>query len=276
MMPERSGVGTAAMATPPVIDPTSDRPVYKQIADWIRAMIDDGTLSAGEQLPSESKLMRRFDTTRTTVRRAFSSLAAEGRIRTQRGVGVFVKEIVLPDAVVREPYDRLARHHYLEEGQSPLYVDAAASGLEPDAVRQDRVQLREVPAPDDVAACLQVDTGTIVFERARRMSMGDLPTQLTRSYIPLDLAVGVLREERTGPGGTQARIEDLGHTLTYFTEQLRVRMPTPEEARSLRLEAGVPVVDLVQTTHSAERPVECFVAVIAGDRYVFRYRIDAD
>lgn len=260
----------------PAVDPASDRAVYKQIADWIRRLIEIGELAAGEKLPSESKLMHRFGTTRTTIRRALASLAAEGRVRTERGVGVFVKEIVRPDALVREPYDRLARHHYRDEGRSPLYVDAASRGIDPQAVQQDRVELGEVPAPDDVARRLGLDPGTTVFRRRRRMWIGDVPTQLTDSYIPAELAVGVLREADTGPGGTHARIEELGHPLTHFTENLSVRMPDPDEIRALRLEAGVPVVDLVQTAFAGERAVECFVAVIAGDRYVFRYQVDAD
>lgn len=257
------------------IDPTSDRPVYKQIADWIRALIDNGDLRPGDKLPSESDLMRHFGKTRTTVRRAFSTLAAEGRIRTERGVGAFVKEVVLPQALVREPYDRLARHHYRDEGKSPLYVDAESRGFSPEDVQQDRVELDEVPAPASVARRLQLDEGVVVFRRRRRMWMGRMPTQLTNSYLPLDIAVGALREEYTGRGGTHARIEELGYELTHFVENLSVRMPDPFEVRALRLERGVPVVDLYQTAYAGERPVECFVSVIAGDRYVFEYRIDA-
>ena len=187
----------------------------------------------------------------------------------------FVKPVIRSDALVRQPYDRLARHHYREEGRSALYVDAATRGLDPGTVRQDRVELDEVRAPDGVARRLEIEPGTIVFRRRRRLLVGRMPTQLTRTYLPLDIAVGTLRAESTGPGGTHARIEDLGYELTYFIENLSVRMPHPYEVRELRLEPGVPVVDLYQTAYAGERPVECFVAVIAGDRYRFEYRIDA-
>lgn len=39
------------------IDPHADRPVYKQIADQLRAAIDAGQLQPGDNLPSESYLM---------------------------------------------------------------------------------------------------------------------------------------------------------------------------------------------------------------------------
>jgi GntR family transcriptional regulator len=256
---------------PPEVDLTSDRSVYKQIADWLRERIDDGWLQTDDKLPSESELMRQFGTTRTTVRRALESLAAEGRVRAERGVGVFVRETVRPDAIVRTPYDRLARHHR-DAGRSGLQVDAQSRGLE---VRQDIIQLEEVPAPAAIAEQLGIDEGDTVFVRRRRMWMGDMPTQLADSYLPLDIAVGVLREESTGAGGTHARIEENGHHLTHFVERLNVRMPVPAEMQLLRLEAGVPVVDLIQTAYAGDRAVECFVAVIAGDKYRFKYRIEA-
>lgn len=267
---------SAARGTEPpaVIDPTSDRPVYKQIADWLRDRIDAGALGPGDKLPSETVLMRRFGNTRTTVRRALGELAAEGRVRAQRGVGVFVKEVVRDDALVRQPYDRLARHNR-DDGRSAIYVDALSQGWAVD-VQQDRVELDEVPAPKRVASKLEIELGTPIFRRRRRIRMGEVPTQLTDTYLPLDLAVGQLREDNTGKGGTHARIEELGYRLTHFTENLRVRMPDPYETHALRLEIGVPVVDLIQTAYADDKPCECFTAVIAGDRYVFKYEVPAD
>lgn len=256
------------------VDLASDRPVYKQIADRIRDHINRGDLIPGDRLPSEFALMGRFDVTRTTVRRAIQSLAAEGRVRTERGVGAFVKEVVLSEALVRQPYDRLARHHYRDEGKSGLDIDAESRGYTHEDVHQDRVELAEVRAPGAVAEWLQMRPGTTVFRRRRRMWMGNMPTQLTNSYIPTALAVGRLREEFTGEGGAHARIEELGHRLTHFVERLSVRMPYPRESHALRLEQGVPVIDLYQTAYAGDRPVECFVSVIAGDRYVFNYRIE--
>lgn len=262
------------------VDPMSDRPLYRQISDWIHAAIDSGVLQPDGKLPSESELMRRFNTTRTTVRRAIKLLIEEGRVRTERGVGAFVRRSVSPNALIHQPYDRMARHHYLDEGRSPLYVDAESRGLAPEAVQQDMIELDEVVATTNVAAWLALAPGTKVFRRRRRLWVGRLPTQMTSSYLPLDIAQGQLRDERTGKGGTHARIEESGFRITEFVERLSVRMPDPYEFRTLRLDVGVPVVDLIQTTYATAsdgnvRPVECFVAVIAGDRYVFRYDIAA-
>ena len=256
------------------LDRRSDRPIYRQISDWIHTAIDTGSLPPGAQLPSESELMDQFQTTRTTVRRAIRSLVDEGRVRTERGVGAFVRRAVRPDALIRRPYDRMARFHYRDEGRSPVDVDAGSQGISPDAIQKDHVRLDEVQAPDKVAERLEIPRRTTVFRRRQRLLIDRLPTQLTTSYLPLDVAKGVLREPVTGEGGTHARIEELGFRLTHSIERLGVRMPTPREVRMLRLDDGIPIIDLLQTSYAADHAVECFLAVIAGDRYVYRYEVD--
>lgn len=255
----------------PAVDPARDRPMYKQIADWLRQHIDTGAVAVGERLPSESQLVQQFHTARTTVRRALASLAMEGRVETRQGVGVFVRDRTRRDAVVRQPFTRLARHHRVS-GKSSLIVDAESQGR---TVRQELLELTEMPAPPDVAHHLELPADAPVLLRYRRMWFGDEPTQLDRSYLPLDLAEGPLRSERPGDGGVHARLEEAGHRLTSFTEEVSVRMPNQQELYQLRLAEGIPVVDLTQVAYSGDRPVECFVAVMAGDKHRFRYDMPA-
>ena len=59
------------------VDPGSDRPVFKQIADMLRADIEVGTLRHGEWLPSEAHLCEEFNAGRNSVRSALVFLAAK-------------------------------------------------------------------------------------------------------------------------------------------------------------------------------------------------------
>ena len=54
---------------PRLIDPTSDRPIYRQIADHLRAGIREGQYPEGTPLPSETQLAELYDVTRMTVPR---------------------------------------------------------------------------------------------------------------------------------------------------------------------------------------------------------------
>jgi GntR family transcriptional regulator len=100
---------------------------------------------------------------------------------------------------------------------------------------------------------------------------------LADSYFPLDIASNTaITQENTGPGGVYARIEEQGLQLTRYEEQLKARMPTPEETRSLNLPSGTPVLDLIRVAYAGDRAVEVLISVVAADKHVFHYTFSAD
>ena len=78
------------------IDPASDRAVYKQIADHLRASMVRGRFQPGEQLPSESQLMEHYGVARMTIRNALRLLEAEGLTTAEHGRGVYVRCAICP------------------------------------------------------------------------------------------------------------------------------------------------------------------------------------
>jgi GntR family transcriptional regulator len=53
-------------------------------------------------------------------------------------------------------------------------------------------------------------------------------------------------------------------------------MPSPDEARMLRLSPGVPVFSQIRTAYDTDgRPVEVCDTVMAADRYVLSYELPA-
>ena len=74
------------------IDPMSDRPAYKQIADAIRNAVNSGELAPGAKVPSEAELVRMFGVAQGTVRNALTQLRGEGLLRAEHGKGVFVRD----------------------------------------------------------------------------------------------------------------------------------------------------------------------------------------
>jgi DNA-binding GntR family transcriptional regulator len=75
-----------------VLDMHSDRPVYKQIADHMRAAIETGKLAPGDLLPSEAELMAHYDVARMTARQATALLQREGVAEARHGRGLFVRQ----------------------------------------------------------------------------------------------------------------------------------------------------------------------------------------
>jgi GntR family transcriptional regulator len=255
----------------PSIDRTSDRPVYRQIADQLRQWILSEA-EPGAKLPSERELSQRYDASRVTVRQAIALLRAEGLIDVEHGAGVFVRS---RPPVRRLGQERLSRRNR-QEGNGAFLTDLAAAGREPSV----QVDVRRGPAPADIADRLGVPASQEVLIRDRVMGTSDgQPLQLAISYLPLNLVEGTqIEQEDTGPGGTYARLEEVlepkGRRLAHFREDVSVRMPLPEEAVSLRLAAGVPVIRVVRTAFDdQDTPLEVCDTLIAGDRYELTYDI---
>lgn len=67
-----------------MIDPDSGRPVYRQLADVIRAQIESGELRPGQRLRTEPEYVDQYDVGRDTVRKAMGILRTEGLIVTSK------------------------------------------------------------------------------------------------------------------------------------------------------------------------------------------------
>ena len=73
-----------------LISNSSDKPIYEQICMQIKSLIMDGTLSAGEALPSMRVLAKDLHISVITVQRAYEDLTRDGFIETVSGKGSFV------------------------------------------------------------------------------------------------------------------------------------------------------------------------------------------
>lgn len=65
-------------------------PLYEQIVHQLQALIEDGDLSPGDQLPTTRQLAVKLGINFNTVARAYRMLDQEGLISTQPGRGTFV------------------------------------------------------------------------------------------------------------------------------------------------------------------------------------------
>jgi DNA-binding GntR family transcriptional regulator len=70
------------------LDPASHVPVYRQIAEHLRAVIASGRVHDGDQLPSEAQLMDHYGVVRMTVRSGIKVLQDEALMTSEHGKGV--------------------------------------------------------------------------------------------------------------------------------------------------------------------------------------------
>lgn len=240
-------------------------PIYRRIADGLRARILSGELRDGDRLPGENALMAEHDIARATARQALAVLINEGLAVPKRGSGVYVR---LFKPIRRHGSRRLSREQW---GQGRAIWDADTRGR-PFTV--DEVEVVRESATEDVAAILE---SAEVWVRRRRYSVDTRPVQLATSYFPALLVDGsAITSIDTGPGGVYARLHDLGLPPAHFTEEVRARMPKPRESQLLDLPGGTPVIEVCRTAYtSGGLPVELNEMVLDSAAYVLQYDFDA-
>lgn len=100
----------------------SDKPIYEQIAEQIKAAIIQETLGEGEALPSMRKLAQDLRISVITTKKAYEILDQEGYIYTVAGKGCYVSPKNM--ALIKE-----AKMRQIEDYFYKGLVEARALGL---------------------------------------------------------------------------------------------------------------------------------------------------
>ncbi len=77
---------------PPHHPMVENRPIYLRLRERIAAAIMDGRYAEGDMLPSVRAFAAEQGANPLTVAKAYQQFQADGLIRVQRGVGMFVRE----------------------------------------------------------------------------------------------------------------------------------------------------------------------------------------
>ncbi|MEU0391026.1 GntR family transcriptional regulator [Streptomyces chartreusis] len=246
---------------------TSKQPKYRRIADDLRAKIDAGEFGPGDRLPGENPLAAEYGVAGMTARQALNALKKEGLVDSRKGAGFYVRSF---RPIRRRSIARLSRDHW-GSGASIFSADDSRE------LEVDVTLLGRLTAPPTVAFVLGLEGENTAFGRSRRFLVEDRPVLLSTSYMPYDLVAGTrIAEEDTGPGGTYARLAELGRAPVHFREEIRVRAPSAEDAISLNLSLDTPVINVVRTAYDeAKRAIEVNQMTLDSLAYVLEYEFDA-
>ncbi|HEX2338642.1 MAG TPA: GntR family transcriptional regulator, partial [Hyphomicrobiaceae bacterium] len=132
------------------------RRLYRQIADQLRHLIDQGEYAVGSRLPAERVLADRLGVSRPTVREALIALEVEGRLKIRVGSGIYVVEqqlaAMVPGSVAIEgPLELLRARAFVE---SAVAEEAAVRARAEDIERLDEIlnEVDQQPAGDELIA----------------------------------------------------------------------------------------------------------------------------
>jgi GntR family transcriptional regulator len=234
------------------IDRSSPLPFYYQLKQILLADLRERDLAPGTRLPGDHELCGRYDVSRTVVRQALAELETEGVIERVKGRGTFVAQ--------RRTAERLV------QSLTGLFEDVAARGghLRSDVRRQE-----VVPADAQIADQLQLSPGApvVVIERLRHVD--DEPWVLATTYLPYDLAPGLVHDNLTDQSLYALLETTYGVRLTHGRRGVEAATASDDLAAALGVRPGAAVLVLRSTSFAGERPVEVFVAYHRGDRSRF-------
>jgi len=241
-------------------------PRYRQIADWLRDRILDGSFPAGQPLPSEEQLAKRFGVSRPTVRQGISELRAAGLVEVLMGRGMFVRSPQTRPTVTR-----------------PRGVRRFADGryAEADGIRWvlvgDEVPPTRMDAPLALADLLRVPPGEPLFVREVLESAANGQLRQThRTLVPFSVLAAAGAEDMPASPELFGWFEARGHRLRW-NEYVRTRMPLPEEITALRLAEGVPLVQITRVCLNQEScPLALEVFAVPGDDLEILYSYGTD
>jgi GntR family transcriptional regulator len=229
---------------------------YQQVYSVLSRALAEGSIAAGEALPSEPTLVRQYGVSRTTVRRALARLAAEGSIVRRRGSGTFAKDGAERAAAQRkvgtllEDLRRVGSHT-----RSKLLAFERVST--PDFV------LREWP---------QFGKAALLIRRLR--SVGEEPVVLATIYVPEALAP-LLNPRRLGRDTVLVALDKLGHRAVLAEQQTNAIAADPFTAEHLRCPVGAALLNVRQLARDAQGHILDFTNfVYRPDCYELHIQID--
>ena len=98
-------------------------PIYRQIADQVKADVVSGTLDGDEQVMSTNQYAAYYRINPATVAKAFQQLVDEQVLYKKRGIGMFVS----PTA--RDALRAQRRERFFSDVVDPMVAEAKAVGI---------------------------------------------------------------------------------------------------------------------------------------------------
>ncbi|HKT72201.1 MAG TPA: GntR family transcriptional regulator [Steroidobacteraceae bacterium] len=222
---------------------------YLQVYTVLAQALADGSIPAGEALPSEPTLVRNYGVSRTTVRRALARLAAEGSIVRRRGSGTFA----------RGKLERFSSARHL----APLLCELRTQSSRIDVKV---LTFERLPTPHRLRRQWP-DFGETVLTIRRVGSVRGEPIGLSTTYVP-EWAGRELTLRRLGGDPILIALQKLGHRAASGEQETTALAADPLVARHLSAGIGAPLLSVRRLIRDAKgRILEYSNFLFRPDRY---------
>ncbi len=244
-------------------------PMYRRIADDLRAQIESGELGRGGQLPTELELRDRYDASRNTIRDAIKWLINRGLVETRPGQGTFVVEKIDPFIT-----NLSAELESGFGGESTAYASGVKARNRKPETTTPRVEIQQ--ATGVIASELQLADGSAIVSRHQRRLIDGTAFSLQTSFYPMSLvqqgALRLIQAEDIKTGAVRYLEESLSIKQVGWRDKITVRPPDANEAAFFKLpeDGRVAVFEILETGFDGQgQPVRLTVSIYPTDRNQF-------
>ncbi len=228
---------------------TSHVPLYLQIEEELRTLVQSGELAPLSQVPSEVDLASRFHVSRMTARKAVDRLVSTGVLFRQTGKGTFVAAPKIAHGISMQ-----------------LSFSAAMRSLGLD--QRTRVLSSGVmTAPANIASALELPPGALIVHLRRLRAVEGEPAAIHQTYLPATYA-GILQGDLTGL--LTGLMRSVGAEVAESRDSVEAVVALGDDARTLRVPEGSPLIRIESVACSADgEPLHYTEGLYRGDRFRF-------
>lgn len=231
------------------------RPLWQQVLDDLERRIASGDIV--DRFPTDKELTEQYGVSRHTVREAVRRLRARGLVDRHRGRGSF-----LNDPRMTQPLG----------GLYSLFRAVEERGLE----QHSEVIALERVRDTDAAAQLGLPPRAELVRLERVRYAGDDPLALDSVWMPADIGRHLLEVDFRRTGLYDELHARAGVRITAVDETLEPLVPGDDARRVLRLDDDEALLRVRRLGRSGDRPIECRVTLIRGQRFLYTSSWQAD
>jgi GntR family transcriptional regulator len=222
---------------------------HAAIAAALRTQIQSGALPPGTAVASESELSAQYSVSRGTVRQALAALRSEGLIAGGRG-----RRPVVARPTLAQSFDELVS----------FSAWAESLGRVPDART---LELARRPAEPQVAAALDLEPGTIVFQYRRLRLLDGQPAMIELSTF-VEPVGRLLLDCDMDHGSVYAQLGARGVTFHEAEQTIASIAASAEQASLLGVPRRAPLLEVKRRVLDPDgRPLELAFDTYRGDEF---------
>ena len=242
-----------------------NQPMYRHIADDLRAQMKDGKLKPNDKLPTEGDLSEKYEASRNTVREAIRRLTDEGLLESRPGQGTFVARKVDPFVTVLTTDPKTG----FGGGDTAAYLSEVRSNHRVPTNSVPKVEVVTVSA--EVAPLLDIPLGSQVVSRSQDRFIDDIPWSRQTTFYLMDFitkgANNLLMAKDIEGGAVQYLADEIGIKQTGYRDWITGRLATEEEQSFFGIGHNAAVfVDSRVAFDQNNTPMRLTVTIFPADR----------